>query len=234
MSSSTERSAPGALLLFDIDGTLLLSGGAGGRAMTRAFHDVFGHDEAFSGVHMAGRTDRFLVSGALARAGLPDTDEQHRRFYDAYLPTLAEEIGRPPTGRYALLPGVLALLDQLRQRADAHLALLTGNHEVAARIKLAHFGLGSHFTWGVFGDESPVREDLGRLAMRRAAERGLPTSRAVVIGDTPQDVDTARAMGARAVAVATGTYEVVTLRAAGADVVLEDLGDTDHVLRLLL
>ncbi|MGE0043090.1 MAG: HAD family hydrolase [Vicinamibacterales bacterium] len=234
MSSSTEPGAGGALLLFDIDGTLLLSGGAGGRAMTRAFHDVFGHDQAFNGVHMAGRTDRFLISGALARTGLPDTDEQHRRFYEAYLPLLAEEIEQPPTGRYALLPGVAALLEHLAGRADVHLALLTGNHETAARIKLAHFGIASYFPWGVFGDESPVREDLGRLALRRAAERGLPTSRLAVIGDTPQDVETARAAGARAVAVATGTFPAAALTAAGADVVLEDLGDTARVLDLLV
>jgi cold shock CspA family protein len=109
-----------SLLLFDIDGTLLLSGGAGIRAMTRAFEDVFAVREAFAGSDVAGRTDRFIVSGALIRAGLPDTPEQHHLFREAYVPLLREEILKPATGRYGLMPGIQALLDRLRHRGSVH------------------------------------------------------------------------------------------------------------------
>ncbi|MGE3274726.1 MAG: HAD family hydrolase [Vicinamibacterales bacterium] len=240
MSSSTDAGPvrEPALLLFDIDGTLILSGGAGGRAMTRAFHAVFGHDEAFAGVHMAGRTDRFLLGAALAHAGVPDTDEAHRRFYDAYIPMLEEELWQPPTrGPHTVLPGVAALLPLIQASPGAHLALLTGNQGDAARIKLTHFGLWDFFPWGVFGDESEDRDELGRTALRRAVEHGVPASaiaRAVVIGDTPQDIGTARAAGARAVAVATGSYPREVLEAAGADLVLDDLGDVERALDVLL
>ena len=221
------------LVLFDIDGTLILSGGAGVRSMTRAFESTFGVADAFAGMVIAGRTDTYLLSSALAGAGLPDTADAHARFHACYLPILAEEIHRRGNGRYGIMPGVEALLAALQAREHVHLALLTGNYQRAARIKLDHFGLGGFFEWGVFGEESPDRNVLGRLALTRAESRKVPAAaraRPIVIGDTPDDIACAHAAGACAVAVATGSYSVEQLRAAGADITFSDLSDTEAVL----
>ena len=225
-----------SLLLFDIDGTLLLSGGAGIRAMTRAFEEVFGIGDGFAGSDVAGRTDRFILSNALVSAGLPDTPEQHQRFREAYVPLLREEILKPATGRYGLMPGIQALLNALRDRGSVHFALLTGNYELAAYVKLSHFGIQDFFEWGAFGEESTERDELARIALRRAETRGLPASareQSVVIGDTPHDVACARAIGARVLAVATGNFSEEELRASGAHVAMPDLSDTDRALRTL-
>ena len=225
-----------SLVLFDIDGTLLLSGGAGVRAMTRAFAEVFGVADAFAASDVAGRTDTFLVTTALQRAGLPDTPEQHLRFRAAYAGILREEMLQPPRGRCGLMPGVTELLDALQADDGAHLALLTGNFEPAAYTKLGHFGIDRFFTWGAFGEESADRNELARVARRRAEERALPAAvrdRIVVVGDTPHDIACARAIDARVIAVATGNFSTDALADAGADVVLPDLSDTARVLRVL-
>lgn len=220
-------------MLFDIDGTLLLSGGAGVRAMTRAFEAHFGVARAFEGIRMAGRTDSYLLSLALANHGLADTPEAHAAFRAAYVRLLAEAITEPGHGRRGVLAGVEPLLAALHARNDCHLALLTGNYEAAAGIKLGHFGLRRFFAWGVFGEESADRNVLGRLAMERARQRGVPDAaraKAIVVGDTPDDIACARAAGLRAMAVATGSYSIHELEAAGADVTFADLSDTDAVL----
>jgi phosphoglycolate phosphatase-like HAD superfamily hydrolase len=225
-----------ALLLFDIDGTLLLSGGAGMRAMTRAFALVFGVEDAFAGVPIPGYTDSFLLSRALERAGLPDTSTAHTTFRTTYTELLSVEIEKPGKGHKGLMPGVRALLDEVARRAEFYPALLTGNYEPAAHIKLTHFGLGEYFSWGAFGEDSPDRKMLARLALSRATERAVPSAarrNVVVIGDTPHDVACARAIGARAVAVATGGYAIEQLQESGADEVFADLTDTDALMRLL-
>jgi len=134
------------------------------------------------------------------------------------------------------MPGVEPLLSAITRRRDLHVALLTGNYEPAAGIKLGFFGLRTFFAWGAFGDEAADRNELARIALARARERmvlndGRPD--VVVIGDTPHDVESARAIGARSLAVATGSYSVKALEDAGADIVLADLSDTTGVLRLL-
>lgn len=225
-----------SLVFFDIDGTLLLSGGAGVRAMTRTFETVFGVPDAFAGITVAGHTDTFLVSAALMRANIPDTAEAHAQFREAYVPTLATEIQHLGTGRRGLMPGVRALLAALQSDGVFHAALLTGNYQAAARIKLTHFGVERFFEWGAFGEEAADRNDLGHIAMRRARQRTVPQTaldRAVVVGDTPQDIECARAIGARVIAVATGMYSVGDLEQAGADLALPDLSDTGRVLESL-
>jgi phosphoglycolate phosphatase-like HAD superfamily hydrolase len=225
-----------SLLLFDIDGTLLLSGGAGVRAMTRTFEKLFGVAEAFATSDVAGRTDTFILSSAFRRAGIADTAEHHQMFREHYADALREEIVQPTQSRYGLMPGVRALLDAVHERESFDLALLTGNYETAAYIKLQHFGIAEFFPWGVFGEESAEREELARVAARRAEERAVPPrvrSRPIVIGDTPHDVACAQAIGARILAVATGNYSVDELRAAGAEVALADLSDTDRVLSII-
>ncbi|MDO8679085.1 MAG: HAD family hydrolase [Acidobacteriota bacterium] len=226
-----------ALILFDIDGTLLLSGRAGLRAMTRAFHDTFGLAKGFEGAHFGGRTDSFLVSHALHAAGLPDRPDQHERFKTAYLPLLAEEIQQPGTGHKGLMPGARELLDALSDFPDVYLALLTGNYRDAAAIKLTHFEIADHFEWGAFSDDSPDRNALVPIARRRAETYDVPAAaleRIFVIGDTPHDIACAKCAGARSIAVATGGYSMEDLRAAGADEVVADLSDTEAVISLLI
>jgi phosphoglycolate phosphatase-like HAD superfamily hydrolase len=225
-----------SLLLFDIDGTLLLTAGAGMRGMTRAFEETFGVARAFEGIPPAGRTDTYLVSAALQRAGIANTAKAHARFRDAYVPALADEIGRPAAGRFGVMPGVEALLAALRDQSGWHLALLTGNYEPAAQIKLRHFSLDRFFEWGVYGEESSDRRELSRIALERARARDIPEAScagAVVIGDTPDDVACAQAVGARSLAVATGPFSLDELTAAGAHTALVDLSDTAAVLKVL-
>ena len=226
-----------ALILFDIDGTLLLSGRAGLRAMTRAFDTTFGITDAFAGEHFGGRTDSYLVSKALQKAGLPDTPEQHERFKQNYLALLAEEIEHPGTGHKGLMPGARELLEALGDHHHLHLALLTGNYRDAAEIKLQHFELWNFFEWGAFSDDSADRNALVPIARSRAETYDIPgeaIERVIVIGDTPHDIECARVAGARSIAVATGGFTIEQLKEAGADEVLTDLSDTDAVIALLI
>ena len=226
-----------ALILFDIDGTLLLSGRAGLRAMTRAFDQTFGITNAFEGQNFGGRTDSFLVSHALQANGMPDTPEQHERFRQNYIPLLAEEIEHPGTGHKGLMPGARELLEALGDHDHLHLALLTGNYREAAEIKLQHFELWDFFEWGAFSDDSADRNALVPIARRRAETYDIPgdaIERVIVIGDTPHDIECARVAGAKSIAVATGGFTVDQLREAGADEVLGDLSDTKAVLALLV
>ena len=226
-----------ALILFDIDGTLLLSGRAGMRAMTRAFQQTFAISDAFAGESFGGRTDSYLVSKALTQAGLPDSEENHHRFRNAYLPLLAEEIQQPGQGHKGLMPGARELLEALETYDHLHLALLTGNYREAAEIKLQHFELWDFFEWGAFSDDSADRNALVPIARSRAETYDIPNEaieRVFVIGDTPHDIECARVAGAKSIAVATGGFTVEQLREAGADEVLQDLSDTQAVLALLL
>src|SRR6185295_18244373 len=135
-----------------------------------------------------------------------------------------------PGARKGVMPGVRDLLDALSVRDDVYVALLTGNYEAGARIKLEYFDLWRYFQCGAFGDAAPDRNRLLARAVARAAECGGPSvapSDAIIIGDTPLDVACAAAGGARSIGVATGNHSVEELREAGADVVFEDLTDTD-------
>jgi phosphoglycolate phosphatase len=226
-----------ALILFDIDGTLLLSGRAGMRAMTRAFQQTFAISDAFAGESFGGRTDSYLVSKALTQAGLPDSEENHHRFRNAYLPLLAEEIQQPGQGHKGLMPGARELLEALETYDHLHLALLTGNYREAAEIKLQHFEIWDFFEWGAFSDDHHDRNELVPIAKSRAETYDIPgeaIDRVIVIGDTPHDIECARVAGAKSIAVATGGFSLAQLHHAGADEVLPDLSDTQRVLSLLI
>ena len=228
--------APTRLVLFDIDGTLVLTGGAGKRAMDRAFEDAFGVTDAFAEVPMGGRTDRFLIERGLERWGIPVTRDALDRFRDRYLTHLTRSIHEPGHGAKGTMPGVAALLDALDARPQVATALLTGNYAAGARIKLEHFGLWHRFGWGVFGDDHAERDALARAAVAQAPARGVVLARpsqAVVVGDTPLDIACARAAGARVVAVATGGHSLDELRACAPDLALPDLRDLDVVVDLV-
>jgi phosphoglycolate phosphatase len=223
------------LILFDIDGTLIHTGGAGGRAMSRAFADTCRVQNGFEGIPLPGRTDATILAEAFAKYGLTSDPALIDRFQSTYCTFLADELGRmPATAR--VLPGVEVLLARLRERPFTTIALLTGNYSAAARLKLAHFGLWAYFASGAFGDDAANREGLVAVAVARARALGMPAVAnrdVVVVGDTPLDVACGRANGARTIAVATGGTPAGQLAQSGADLVLDDLGDPEPVLAFL-
>ncbi|MGH9312602.1 MAG: HAD family hydrolase [Vicinamibacterales bacterium] len=223
------------LVLFDVDGTLVLTGRAGVRAMTRAVAEVFGIDDAFTDISMAGRTDWYLLAAALAQARKTLDTDGLDRFRAAYVRCLEEEVPKRGEGRKGIMPGITALLDALVRKDDVFLGLLTGNFADAARIKLEYFDLWRYFRCGAYGDDAHDRNDLVPVALARARDCGDAQGfdRVFVVGDTPHDVTCAAAGNATSIAVATGGFDVPALRAAGADVVFEDLSDSQAFLRVI-
>jgi phosphoglycolate phosphatase len=204
--------------------------------MSLAFEDVLGIHDGFAGLPMAGRTDSWILSDAAAARGVPLDPPALARFHEVYLQRLADEIEKPGDSRKGVMPGVRQLLDALANCTGVYLALLTGNFEAAARLKLEYFDLWRYFRCGAFGDAAPDRNGLLPRAVSTVAACGGPSfaaADAVVIGDTPLDIACAKFSQARSVAVATGMHSVDELRTAGADVVFPDLSDTDAVLRAL-
>ncbi len=224
------------ILLFDIDGTLLLSGKAGYRALTRTFEELFGVALGFDDIPVAGMTDETILTAALERAGVPADFGTRERFHSRYCELFADEIHFPGP-RKGLMPGVAVLLETLSRYDNIRCGLVTGNFARPAQIKLEHFELWRFFHFGAYGDDAPVRDELVPIAVERARRSGVEVERAgdvVVIGDTPLDVQCAAAAGARSVAVATGSYDEAALRGTGAHTVLADLSDADAVVDLLL
>lgn len=221
------------ILLFDIDGTLIDSGGAGKLAMETAFASEFGVAKSTNVVAYAGRTDIAIITDMLNCYGVESSTEQIRRCLQSYLSHLPDSL-KQRSGR--TLPGVRQLLEQLSLRDDVLLGLLTGNVEEGARKKLCFFQLDSFFRCGGYADDFYDRNDVARFAHSQAkkhlAELGASENEVWVIGDTPHDVACARAIGARVLAVATGTYSVAQLSAAEADHVTTDLGDLERILSI--
>jgi phosphoglycolate phosphatase-like HAD superfamily hydrolase len=222
------------LVLFDIDGTLILSGRAGVRGMNVAFKRIYGCDDALEGLPIAGRTDRAIVLDAMKRQGIDPTDDAVDALRDLYVECLREEIAKPNPGHPSLvLPGVWPLLDALASRDDVTVALLTGNFRSGAGVKLSHFKLWDRFGFGAFGDHHVDRRALVPIAMNEAARAGIgieSASSVIVIGDTPADVDCAKAHGARALAVATGSYDRRALESSGADIACETLENVEELV----
>ena len=224
------------LVLFDIDGTLVLTGGAGVRAMNRACEEILGHTDALNGIPVAGRTDSIILHDSLRQIGREMDEPVFNALRDRYVELLEEEIEHRGTGVKDVLPGIRPLLDALHARDDLFLGLLTGNFEEGARIKLEHFDLWKYFRCGAYGGDAADRNALVPFAVRRARACGLPDLAprdVIVVGDTPHDVACARAADAVAVAVATGTYSMDQLTATGADVVVRDFSEPAAFLELL-
>jgi phosphoglycolate phosphatase-like HAD superfamily hydrolase len=221
------------LFLFDIDGTLVLTGRAGVRGMNLAFERLYGRARALEHVPIAGRTDRAIVTDVLRALGNAATDEEVAQLREAYCDSLATEIHRPVQDPSGVLPGVEALLDRLASDGAPPVGLLTGNFARGAKIKLGHFGLFERFAFGAFGDDHRDRRDLVPVAMSAARRAGITLSSPadlIVIGDTPLDVECAHAHGARAVGVATGPFSFAELERAGADLVLATLEEQERLL----
>ena len=221
------------LLLFDIDGTLITSGGAGEAALKDAMRSRFDVEEDLNGIILAGATDARIARELLQKHSIAVSAENVAALLDTYLGHLDERIGRHD-GK--LLPGILPLLNSLSERSDAVLALLTGNVSRGAEIKLTHYGVWDFFEFGAFADDHHDRNELGKFARARALERHgeeFPPSRIYVIGDTPKDIECGRAIGACTVAIATGHYSSAELRDHAPDFLFEDLSDTARVVALL-
>lgn len=210
-------------LLFDIDGTLVKTNGAGKAAMESALRTAFGITEIRDVVPYSGRTDPAIGHDLLQAHGVDATQENYLKLSEAYLDLLPHCLN---TYQGEALPGVTRLLKQLAANKRHKLGLLTGNARVGAQHKLIHFGLWDYFPFGGFGDDHRDRDDVARAALA-AAGPGVEPNTVWVIGDTPLDVKCARAIGAKVVAVATGWHPYEELMETGADSVLHTLEDFD-------
>ncbi len=222
------------LLLFDIDGTLILSGGAGEAAIKDAMRVCFGSDANFDKVVLAGATDSSIASQLMQVNDIEPTPELVAKFLDSYLSVLEEKM---KAHQGILLPGILPLLEMLQNHPGCVLGLLTGNIRRGAEIKLSHFGVWNFFEFGAFADDHHDRNELGKFARVRAMEkRGIEFSpeQIYVIGDTPRDIECGRAIGAKTVAIATGNYSVEDLSGHNPDFLFPDLGNPEEVVRVLL
>ena len=207
------------VLLFDIDGTLVTTGGVGRRALELAFERAHGRRDACSGFRLDGMTDRAIVRGGLLALGLTPTPASIDAVLHCYLEVLAEEVAAAPAESYRVHQGICETLDAAASQAHVALGLGTGNIREGARIKLERVGMYRRFGFGGFGCDAEDRTAL----VRRGAERGaaalkveLQEARVVVIGDTPKDVAAARGIFAESVAVGTGSFSAAQLLEAGA------------------
>lgn len=224
------------LLLFDIDGTLVTAQGAGRLAIHRALEEVYGTAGDIDRYDFRGKTDPRIVLDLMGAAGFEEADIRARlsRCFEAYVRELTVLVG--DGGRVRTMPGMGALVTALSGRRDALVGLLTGNIEAGARVKLRSTGLWGHFRVGAFGSDDHDRRRLPAIARERARAvlgHDIPFERITIIGDTPLDVDCARACGAVAVAVATGQYAHGELAACAPDHLFGDFSDVDRAVDTL-
>lgn len=227
------------LVLFDIDGTLLLSDGAGRRAINRALQEVFGATGP-SDYRFDGKTDPQIVRELMRLAGHGDEhiDARMQRLFDSYVRCLRDELYNPEHRKPYTLPGVPQLLDALERESSVILGLLTGNLEAGANAKLEAVGLDPRrFRVGAYGSDHEHRPELPAIARNRTRKQlGIDVrgEAMVVIGDTPADLTCGKSLGASAIGVATGRYSADELRMHEPLAVFADLSDTDAVTRAIL
>jgi phosphoglycolate phosphatase len=227
------------LVLFDIDGTLLLSAGAGRRALTAAMLEEVPDPAVYHQVRFDGKTDPQIVRELLQLANHPGAGDMVliETICRRYVSLLDDELRHPRT-TMTVMPGVPELLEELERQASVILGLLTGNVLQGAALKLSAAGIEpGRFALGAYGSDSAHRPDLPAIAARRAEPHfgREPRGREVVIiGDTPADVTCGQAISARAIGVATGSYSLESLTAAGAHAAFPDLRDTTRVLEAIL
>jgi phosphoglycolate phosphatase len=218
------------ICLFDIDGTLISSGGAGKAALEAAVASEFGTDHVIAKLELSGRTDRAIVRDLFRMCGVEETPEARERLFQSYLAHLPGCLAQK---KGCVLPGIDEFLEELSARDEVAVGLLTGNIRAGARLKLGHFQLLHHFSFGGFGDHHHDRDDVAREAWREIQNRfdgTVSPERVWVIGDTPLDVQCARCIGARVAAVATGWHSADELAAAQPDLLLRDLSDPRPLL----
>jgi len=223
------------VLLFDIDGTLITTGGVGRRAVERAFAARHGRPEACSLVRFDGMTDRSIARLGLQAIGIDASDAAIDALLAVYVAELAAELLVTSPDNYRVHRGVHDAISAV-SRPGIALGLGTGNIEQGARLKLEHVGLYRHFTFGGFGSDHELRVEV----IRRGAERGalslgrsISECRVVVIGDTPKDIDAARGIGAESIGVGTGSFSAAELLAHGATHAFDDLSAAGALAALL-
>ena len=222
------------LLLFDVDQTLISTGGAGLRALDRACRKVLSIENAIEGINPSGKTDPAIVREILNRLGIrSDLEIQVESVLESYLAFLREEV--QSSENYYVLPGILQVLEEMSARSDVMLGLATGNIEMGARVKLDRGGLNPYFTFGGFGSDSEHRTGLVKKAAEAGARKYGSTIRpedVFVIGDTPLDMDAGRSAGFKTIGVATGRYSTDQLLESGATLAISDFQQgRDHFLR---
>jgi phosphoglycolate phosphatase len=223
------------VLLFDIDGTLVTTGGVGRRAVDRTFERLHGRRDACEKLRFEGMTDRAITRHGLEAIGVSATEAAIDAFLEVYLGELQAELTLASSQTYRMHAGIEAAL----QAASAHgaaLGLGTGNIREGARLKLEHVGIYHHFSFGGFGSDHELRVELIRRGAERGAEQlGKPLAecRVVVIGDTPKDVDAARGIGAESIGVGTASFSAEQLRQHGATHAFEDLAAPGALAALL-
>ena len=224
------------LLLFDVDQTLINTGGAGLRALDRACLQLFGISNAMQGISPHGKTDPAIAREILRlrwRRDVAETNGEISSILEAYLSFLKDEVQVSP--KYRVLPGIISLLDQIVSKKDVMLGLATGNIEPGARVKLDRGRLNPYFAFGGFGSDSEDRAELVRKAAAKAAARvsgQISPSDVFVIGDTPLDIDAGHRAGFKTVGVGTGSYSIEQLLDSGATFAIPDFEQGgDHFLR---
>jgi len=219
------------LLLFDIDGTLVNTGGAGVEALKLIMHHRFGAKDDLRDIEIAGKTDRAIIHDILRKYQVEPTEENIASFAEEYIHRLPLSLSR---SRGRVLPGIQSLLERLKPQPNIVLALLTGNLQQGARLKLQHYGLWDFFEFGAFADDHHDR--LGAFARERAQRKhghDFDAADIDVIGDTNYDIACGNAFGARTIAVATGSWSRERLQACSPDFLFDDLADTDEVIKKL-
>lgn len=223
------------LLLFDIDGTLLLSDGVGRRTIREALSDIVGRPVSSDTVSFSGRTDPAIMRDVLMESGC--SREEAEELLPVCLETFAAIFkDRIEPKHMTVLPGVIELLDTIVERYDRKLGLVTGNLDITAEAKLRAGGLDGYFSFGAYGSDHEDRNQLPAMAMERARNHGhepVRTERTVVIGDTEHDISCSRYAGISVVAVATGKIPFETLHAHEPDLLLKDLSVHDSLLHFL-
>ena len=221
------------LLLFDIDGTLIHSGGAGVYALKNALAERHGIRDNLKDIEIAGMTDSGIVLSILNKHKISATNENVTAFLDSYVHFLSLEL---PRRKGSLLPGVLELLKKLKARRNIVLGLLTGNVSRGAQLKLGHYGVWHFFEFGAFADDHHDRNQLGSFAQARAKEkhgREFSAGEIDIIGDTPRDIACGKALGARTIAVSTGTWSRQELAKHHPDFLIDDFSDVDRLMNTL-
>ncbi|MFA7257502.1 MAG: HAD family hydrolase [Kiritimatiellales bacterium] len=228
------------MILFDIDGTLLHAPGAGRAAFAQAFKEAFGWDQTVEHINFYGATDLNVFRGICIERGVESTPAMEKAFFERLAPALETRLKeRPPI----LFPNIGKILDLLSKgwkknmksglagSNDWKMGLVTGNIETTAWMKLRYAGIDQYFSFGGFGCTHADRTEIARLALKNSGVKH--PGRVFLIGDTPNDINAAKANGFISIAVATGGFDFQTLENAGANYVFEDLTDTDRLLSIL-
>jgi phosphoglycolate phosphatase-like HAD superfamily hydrolase len=221
------------VLLWDIDGTLVCTGGAGERAISKAMRETFGVEATLDGIDYRGRTDRYIGQRLFEFYGIEGSEENLNRFLEGYLWHLERELPQAQGKTHA---GVLDILHRADGDGELVQGLLTGNMRRGAELKLSYYGVWNYFLFGAFADDSPVRDELGWYALERAsavARRAVNPRDVFVIGDTPHDIACGKAIGAQTIAVATGAYCKEDLERYRPTAVFEDLGDVEKFFEVV-